>query len=239
MKAIVLLSGGMDSATCLAKMIHDYGKDQVMAVGFYYGQKHADNHKYAKKIAKYFGVKMINLKIDKNAFNGSNSVLLAKNKDAKIAHESYAEMQKEQRGTVNTYIPFRNGLMLAQTASLAYSQKARYVVYGAHKDDYAGDAYPDCSPAFYKSMNEAIYYGTGKKVKLLAPLINTDKAGTVKLGHKLGVPFEITRTCYEGKDISCGKCATCLDRIEAFKKNGLKDPVPYDIEIDWTDCKNV
>ena len=232
MKAIVLLSGGMDSATCLAKMVHEYGVNEVLAVGFKYGQKHEQNHKYARKIAEHFNVHMVDLTIDQQAFNGSTSALL--NDDVKVKHESYSKMLKEsETGVADTYVPFRNGLMLSQVAALAYSQGAKYIVYGAHKDDYAGNAYPECSPEFYEAMSNAIYLGTSHKVKVIAPLIHKDKAGVVALGHKLGVPFEFTRTCYEGKDVSCGKCATCLDRIEAFKKNGLVDPIPYAVKINW------
>lgn len=240
MKDIVLLSGGMDSATCLAYEIAQDGAENVMAVGFNYGQKHSASHKYSKKIADYFGVKMINLDIDPKTFTGSKSALLKQNEDVPVNHKSYADMQKENGNVpVDTYIPFRNGLMLSQASSLAFSLGANKVVYGAHRDDFAGDAYPDCSPAFYRSMNEAVLHGTGGKVHLDAPLITTDKAGAVSLGHDLDVPFELTRSCYEGKEKSCGECATCLDRIEAFKKNKLIDPIPYAVEIDWTSCKHV
>lgn len=238
MKAIVLLSGGMDSATCLAKMINLHGSKNVMAVGFNYGQKHSQSHKFSKAIASYFGVKLINLNIDPQTFTGSKSALLAQNPNTKIQHKTYAQIQKENGvGPVDTYIPFRNGLMLAQATSLAFSLGASTIVYGAHKDDFAGDAYPDCSPKFYKAMNSAIFNGTEGKVRLYAPLINIDKAQTVALGYKLGVPFNLTRSCYEGRKKSCGKCATCRDRIRAFKENKLIDPIPYDTEIDWTGCK--
>ena len=231
MKALVLLSGGMDSAVCLAQMVKKFGANNVLAVGFKYGQKHSKNHEYSKKIADYFNVKIVDLVIDKSAFKGSNSALL---NDHKIKHASYNQVLKESKdGVADTYVPFRNGLMLAQVAALAYSQKANYIVYGAHKDDYAGNAYPDTSPAFYKAMNEAINIGTNKQVKLLAPLIGLDKAGVVRLGTKLNVPFEWTRTCYEGEDVSCGECATCRDRINAFKQNKLVDPIPYAKNIMW------
>lgn len=238
MKDIVLLSGGMDSATCLAKMISLHGNKNVMAVGFNYGQKHSKSHNFAKAIAKHFGVKLINLDIDLRTFTGSKSSLLAQNPNIEIEHKTYAQMQEENgTGPVDTYVPFRNGLMLAQAASLAFSLGASTIVYGAHKDDCVGGAYPDCSPQFNKAMNLAILNGTDGKVKVYAPLINMDKAQTVALGYKLGVPFDLTRTCYEGRNKSCGKCATCQDRIRAFKKNQLIDPIPYQIAIDWRGCK--
>lgn len=232
MKAVVLLSGGMDSAVCLAKMVKEYGNNNVMAAGFRYGQKHQQNHHYAKKIANYFNVKMIDLDIDTRAFQGSNSTLL---NDKKIKHESYVQVLRDSdTGIADTYVPFRNGLMLSQVAALAYSQKADYIVYGAHKDDYAGNAYPDTSLAFYEVMSKAINIGTNGQITVIAPLIQLDKAGVVKLGTQLNVPFEYTRTCYEGKEVSCGQCATCLDRIKAFKANNLIDPIDYAINIDWS-----
>lgn len=232
MKAVVLLSGGMDSAVCLAKIIEEYGNNNVMAVGFRYGQKHQQNHYYAKKIADYFNIKMIDLDIDVRAFKGSDSTLL---NDKQIKHESYAQVLKDSdTGIADTYVPFRNGLMLAQVAALAYSQKAKFIVYGAHRDDYAGNAYPDTSPAFYEAMSKAINVGTNGQITVIAPLIQLDKAGVVKLGTQLNVPFEYTRTCYEGKEVSCGQCATCLDRIKAFKTNNLIDPIDYAINIDWS-----
>ena len=108
MEDIVLLSGGMDSATCLAEVIHEHGKENIIAVGFNYGQKHSVEHEYSKKIADYFGVKLINLDIDRKTFTGSKSALLAQNADINIAHKSYTEMKQENgNGPVDTYIPFR------------------------------------------------------------------------------------------------------------------------------------
>lgn len=232
MGQVVLLSGGMDSATCLALAVRKYGAEQVCALAFTYGQKHDLEIVNARQVAHFFDVKLVEAAIDRKIFTGSNSTLLKGNGD--IEEKSYAEIiQEKGTGIVDTYVPFRNGLMLSQAAALAYSIQLDEVAYGAHKDDAAGDVYPDCSPGFYQSMNAAVAAGTAGKVTLIAPLIELNKAGVVRLGRKLGVPFELTRSCYEGRKYACGKCGTCRDRIKAFRNNGLKDPIRYEKEPDW------
>lgn len=231
MGQVVLLSGGMDSAVCLALAIRKYGKKNVTALAFSYGQKHAMEIKNARNVANYFGVKIVVAKVDAQIFQGSNSTLLQGN--GPIEHKSYNEILKESgEGTVDTYVPFRNGLMLSQAAALAYSQGLAEVSYGAHADDAAGSAYPDCSPLFFESMAAAISAGTAGKVLLIAPLIENNKAGVVKIGTRLDVPFELTRSCYETGNVSCGECGTCRDRIRAFKENGLEDPIEYATKIE-------
>ena len=102
------------------------------------------------------------------------------------------------------------------------------VVYGAHKDDAAGSAYPDCSPVFNSMIGGAIYEGTGGAVALSAPFIGANKAYVVRKGLELDVPYEMTWSCYRGGDKPCGKCGTCIDRIKAFKENGKEDPLQYE-----------
>ena len=96
---------------------------------------------------------------------------------------------------------------------------------GAHADDAAGEAYPDCSPAFTEAMGDAVRIGTYGKVMLRAPFVRMGKAEVVRTGLALGVPYELTWSCYEGGDVPCGRCATCLDRRAAFAANGVEDPV--------------
>ena len=121
-------------------------------------------------------------------------------------------------------MPFRNGLFLSAAASLALSLDCGYIYYGAHSDDAAGNAYPDCTEHFYKSMGDAIFEGSGKECSLEAPFINHNKADVVKEGLQLGVPYHLTWSCYEGGDKPCGHCGTCIDRQAAFEANGVKDP---------------
>ena len=231
MKKVVLLSGGVDSTTCLSLAVARYGAHNVTALTFLYGQKHANELDNARNVAKFLDVELVEASVSPEIFKGSNSTLLQGNGD--ISHKSYAEIIEENgEGTVDTYVPFRNGLMLSQAAALAYSRGADEVWYGAHSDDAAGSAYPDCTPAFYEAMDEAIYQGTGHKVHLLAPLLNFNKAQVVAAGLKVDAPYGLTRSCYEGHEKACGLCATCIDRLNAFKINGIEDPIEYEVRGD-------
>ena len=157
-------------------------------------------------------------------FQYSDCSLLA-HSDKEIPEESYAEQIKKTNGSpVSTYVPFRNGLFLSSAASIALSKGCEVIYYGAHSDDAAGSAYPDCSDEFNKAMNEAIYLGSGKQLKIEAPFINKTKSQVVKIGLDLKVPYEYTWSCYEGADKPCGVCGTCIDRAKAFEANGVKDP---------------
>ena len=223
MKAVVLLSGGIDSTTCVAMAVHDYGAENVKALCLSYGQKHSKELESARKVAKHYGIQLIEESVD--CFKFSNCSLLEGRED--IDHESYAEQLAKLggEGTVSTYVPFRNGILLSIAVAYAYSIDADLVYYGAHADDAAGRAYPDCTPEFVDSMNNAIFWGTGKKVKIVAPLLMLNKAEVVKLGLKLHAPYELTWSCYEGGEEPCGKCGTCIDRIKAFEVNGIVDPI--------------
>ena len=227
MKAMVLLSGGVDSATCLGIAVDKYGKDNVIALSISYGQKHDKEIKASQDVAKYYGVEHLYLDLAK-IFQYSDCSLLS-HSDKEIPKEAYSEQIKKTEGTpVSTYVPFRNGLFLSSAASIALSKNCDVIYYGAHSDDSAGSAYPDCSDEFNKAINEAIYLGSGKKLKVVAPFINKTKAGVVKIGLDLKVPYEYTWSCYEGGDTPCGKCGTCIDRAEAFRLNGVKDPAIKD-----------
>ena len=157
-------------------------------------------------------------------FAFSNSSLL-KQSTEDVPTGSYKEQQDEHgEGPVSTYVPFRNGLFLSAAASLALSLDCGYIYYGAHADDAAGNAYPDCTETFYTSMGNAIFEGSGQECSLEAPFINCNKADVVREGLRLGVPYQLTWSCYEGGDHPCGHCGTCIDRQEAFRANGVEDP---------------
>jgi 7-cyano-7-deazaguanine synthase len=227
MKALVLFSGGLDSTTALALAISKYGKENVVALSVSYGQKHIKEIEASNKIARYYDVEHIFLDLAK-IFEYSNCSLLSQNSDIAIPEGEYAKQLQEQNGALSTYVPFRNGLFLSSAASIALSKDCDIIYYGAHADDAAGEAYPDCSEEFTKAINEAIYLGSGKKVSVVGPFVNMHKADIVKLGLELNVPYELTWSCYEGHDKACGKCGTCLDRIKAFEANGVKDPIEYE-----------
>lgn len=224
MKALVLSSGGVDSTTCLGLAIETYGKDNVVALAITYGQLHTKEVEAAEKIAAYYGVEFLTLDLAK-IFQYDTKCSLLKGSENEIPEESYAEQLKKTNGKpVSTYVPFRNGLFLSSAASIALSKDCSVIYYGAHSDDAAGNAYPDCSDAFNNAMRDAIFIGSGKQLTIEAPFVNCTKADVVREGLRLGVPYELTWSCYEGGDKPCGKCGTCLDRAAAFAANGVADP---------------
>ena len=182
MKALVLMSGGVDSSTALGMAVDRYGKENVIALSVSYGQKHDKEIRAAEAVTAHGGQK-----------------------------------------PVSTYVPFRNGLFLSSAASIALSRDCGVIIYGAHADDAAGAAYPDCSPVFNNAMNQAIWEGSGHQVRIEAPFVNMNKADIVKTGLELGVPYELTWSCYEGKDEPCGKCGTCIDRARCQWRRGSRD----------------
>lgn len=223
MKVLVLLSGGVDSATCLGMAVDKYGKENVFTLSVSYGQKHTKELEAARNIAAYYQVEFIYLDLAK-IFEYSDCSLL-EHSNQEIPKESYAQqIKKSNNKPVSTYVPFRNGLFLSSAASIALSKECSVIFYGAHSDDAAGNAYPDCSTAFNEAMNQAIYIGSGEQLQIEAPFVSWTKAEVVKRGLELKVPYELTWSCYEGGDTACGKCGTCIDRAAAFEKNGVNDP---------------
>ena len=220
MKALVLFSGGVDSTTCLATAIDRFGKNNVIALSIRYGQKHIKEIEASNKIARYYDVEHIELDLTE-IFKHSNSSLLSQsNRD--IPHESYADQLSKTNGSpVSTYVPFRNGLFLSCASSIALSKGCTRIYYGAHSDDAAGNAYPDCSKKFNDAISNAIFEGSGHQLFVVAPFVGLTKKEVVALGVKLHVPYQLTWSCYEGKDEPCKVCGTCRDRREAFLANGL------------------
>ncbi len=224
MKALILFSGGVDSTTALAIAIDKYGKENVIALSISYGQKHKKEIEAADNIVNYYQVEHICLDLAKIFAYSDCSLLEHSNKE--IPHEPYVkQLSKTDGEPVSTYVPFRNGLFLSAAASIALSRKCSVIYYGAHMDDAAGNAYPDCSDIFNKAMNQAIYEGSGHQLEINAPFVKMTKAQIVKIGLELKVPYELTWSCYEGNDKPCGMCGTCLDRQNAFLENGIIDPL--------------
>ncbi len=223
MRAMVLASGGVDSTTCLGLAAEKYGMENVTALSIFYGQKHNKEIEAADRIAAYYGVEHIRLDLEK-IFAYSNCSLLV-HSDQEIPEEEYSEQLKKTGGKpVSTYVPFRNGLFLSCAASIALSRDCQVIYYGAHSDDAAGNAYPDCSDAFNQAMGQAVWLGSGKQLKIEAPFVTWTKADVIRKGLELKVPYELTWSCYEGGEKPCGKCATCIDRARAFAANGVEDP---------------
>lgn len=224
MKALVLFSGGLDSTTCLALAIKKYGAENVIALSITYGQKHDKETKCAERIAEYYKVSL--KRLDLAAIFADSDCSLLSGSGKEIPKETYAEQLAGSDGKpVSTYVPFRNGLFLSSAASVALSNDCGVIYYGAHSDDAAGNAYPDCSTGFNNAMNQAIFIGSGEQLTIEAPFVELNKADVVRIGTELGVPFEMTWSCYEGGEKPCGVCGTCRDRAAAFAANGLVDPL--------------
>ena len=223
MKALVLFSGGLDSTTCLALAVERYGAENVLALSVSYGQKHTKELEAARAVAAYYGVRLQAL--DLAAIFADSDCSLLKGSSQEIPKESYAEQLSETDGApVSTYVPFRNGLFLSSAASVALSNGCSVIYYGAHADDAAGNAYPDCSQEFNDAINTAIFLGSGKQLRVEAPFVGKTKADVVAEGLRLNAPYHLTWSCYEGGERPCGLCGTCRDRAAAFAANGVSDP---------------
>ena len=213
----------MDSATCIALAVEKYGSDGDCALSVFYGQTLGKELEAAEKIADFYKVPLKKLDLAV-IFEGSDCSLL-EGSEKEIPLQSYAEQIAEAGGKpVSTYVPFRNGLFISAAASVALSHGCEVIYYGAHSDDAAGNAYPDCSESFNNAMNEAVYLGSGKQLKVVAPFVASNKAEVIKKGLELGVPYKLTWSCYAGGEKPCGVCGTCRDRIAAFAENGIVDP---------------
>jgi 7-cyano-7-deazaguanine synthase len=158
-------------------------------------------------------------------FVGSGSARISGDNEP-MPDKTYEELQ-ENEGMSPTYVPYRNGTMLSLATTFALSIGASEVWFGAHNEDAAGWAYPDCTPEFIGAQAAAMWIGSYHRVRLVTPLEWLDKAGVVLLGSSFGTPFELTHSCYRGERPSCGTCPTCIARLNAFRKVGLEDPIEY------------
>lgn len=238
-KSVVVFSGGADSTTVLAMALKKADNDpsRIVALTFTYGQKHSIELESAKIVAEHYGVELVTADLSQ-AFQFDKSCTLLKG-NGSIEHDVRYEDQSELKDykPIDTYVPFRNGIMLAYAAAVALSVGADVLYYGSHLDDSNNGAYPDSSPAFDKAMDEAIQLGTGGQVRVIGLLVDMTKEQVIQEGLRLGVPYEKTWTCYEptyiGQDgisdvySSCGTCPSCRKRIESFVNNGVKDPIHY------------
>lgn len=217
-KCVLVLSGGMDSTTLLYHLRAN-GYD-VHCLSVHYGQRHKIELERAEQICKDLGVshKIVDLGAVQTLLGGS-----ALTDGVDVPHGHYAEESMKQ-----TVVPNRNMILLALAIGWAASMKAPYVAYGAHAGDHA--IYPDCRPEFIDIMKEAALLCDWEKINLIAPFSNMTKGDIVAEGAKLGVPFELTWTCYEGNAETaehCGKCGSCTERKEAFQLAGVPDPTKY------------
>ncbi len=235
MKALVVLSGGLDSTVALAEAMEasDSNPEEIGAVTFTYGQKHTKEVEAAKQIANTYGIALHRVIDLPPIFGGTESVLVAENK-LEMPRASYEDMEDSDVGVSPTYVPYRNGNFLSMATTVALVEGAGEVWAGMHAEDAHNWAYPDCTPEFLGAMAGAIYVGSYHKVRLITPHMWRTKAEVVAKGIELGVPFGLTWSCYDGEEIACGTCPTCAGRIQAFIHNDCVDYIKYQIDIDWS-----
>jgi len=221
--AVVLVSGGMDSATALAMTIKE--GHRVIALTFDYGQRHRRELDAAASIAKHFRVADHRIVgIDLSAIGGSALT------DERIRVPEQRRIEEIGRGIPITYVPARNTIFLSYAIGLAEATAAKSIVIAANQVDYSG--YPDCRPEFYKAFQEVARLGTkrgveGDVIEIRTPLIRMSKADIVRRGGELGVPWELTWSCYLGGVKACGVCDSCQLRLKGFREAGVQDPLPY------------
>ena len=226
-KALVLLSGGIDSTTCAVLACKEFGPENVLALSLIYGQKHVKEIEAAKNVVQHLGIQEHIIHHLPDIFKGGGSTLI--DPDQPNPETSYDELSRTQ-GVSPTYVPFRNANMLSVATTISLVQGVDTIFYGPHAEDARNWAYPDCTPEFNGAMASAIYIGSYMKVRLVTPLQWFTKSEVIALGVKLGAPFELTWSCYNGFEKSCGVCPTCVGRLHAFKENGLIDPIDYEIK---------
>jgi len=219
-KAVVLFSGGLDSATALCWAI-DKGYD-CRALSFNYGQRHAKENASARRIAGLLKVPLCEIKLAFPWLSASSLV---------DAGQKLPDIKPSKIGNgakiPGTYVPGRNLVFASIGVSLADSIGAAAVVLGPNIVDYSG--YPDCRPGFYRALQKAVNEGTrsgveGERIKFLTPLIKLSKAEIIRLALKLGVPLKHTWSCYAGGSRPCGRCDSCKLRARGFREAGRKDP---------------
>lgn len=223
MKAVILLSGGLDSSTVLYQALGD-GVD-CYALSFDYQQRHRRELEAAAAIASTAGVKEHQvISFDLRLWGGSALT------DATIELPCDRSLAEMSQNIPSTYVPARNTIFLSFALAYGEAINAQLVYIGVNALDYSG--YPDCRPDYIQAMQEVFRLGTkqgreGEPIKILTPLINLKKTEIIQLGNNLGVPWEKTWSCYAGEEIACGVCDSCQLRLAAFEELGLKDPLPY------------
>lgn len=271
-KAFVLLSGGLDSTTCLMKAIYDYGQmgnpgdsiadiikrieynreaavmdhendpiSWVEAVSINYGQRHKKEMQFAKATCDSLGIKHTILNLQ-NILGGA----MLTDASIEIPNVSYDDLP---HGVSPTYVPFRNGTLLSLIT--AHAQKwvneqnqelteqgyvphdliSAGIYFGAHSEDAANWAYPDCTPEFIGAMANAIYIGSYQQIRLHTPIQWLMKHEIVSLGNSLGTDFASTWSCYKGESLHCGTCPTCRSRKQGFELAGIEDPTKYACDV--------
>lgn len=220
-RAVVCLSGGMDSAVCAMLAARDY---EAWALHFSYGQRtEAREYRSFIDICDRIGImRRMRLRLDLFRRIGGSALT----DEALPVPHANAEPEAIGAEIPVTYVPFRNANFLSAAVSWAEILGAPKIMIGAVEQD--GSGYPDCRPAFYAAFNELVRQGTKRgTIEVVTPLIRMRKAEIVNLGIGLGAPFDLTWSCYENSELACGACDSCVLRLRAFEAAGLTDPIPY------------
>jgi 7-cyano-7-deazaguanine synthase len=215
-KVVVIYSGGMDSFTVLNRALHD-GKE-VYALTFDYGQRHVKEIEYASTVCKSLNVnhKVIDISAINQLLAGSS---LTDDIDIPEGHYEAESMK-------STVVPNRNMILLSLAVGYAVSVGASQVYYGAHSGDHA--IYPDCRPEFVMKMNDVCKIANYESVEIFSPYLTVTKSDILTDGLKMGLKYDNTWTCYNGREQACGQCGACQERLEAFKDNNVTDPLNYE-----------
>lgn len=215
-KAVVVYSGGMDSLTVLHFAMQNH--KEVFPISFNYGQRHKKELDCAAKVCADQGLthKVVDITSIQELLGGS-----ALTDDIDVPEGHYADENMKK-----TVVPNRNMILISLAVGYAESLGAKVVYLGAHSGDHA--IYPDCRPEFIEAVKYAAEKGTYGGVSVYAPFISTDKEGILRVGHELGVNYADSWTCYKGLEKACGKCGSCVERLEAFANIGIEDPVEYE-----------
>ena len=223
-RAVVLLSGGLDSSTCLAVARADGYEPHCLSVD--YGQRHRGELRQARAVARALGAAGHRVvKVDLSAFGGSALT------DASIAVPKGRSARAMAADIPVTYVPARNTVMLALSLAFAETLGAEAIYVGVNAVDYSG--YPDCRPEFLRAFERLARLATkagvsGRPLAIRAPLLRLSKAGIVRLGTRLGVPYHLTQSCYDPvRGRACGRCDACQLRRKGFVEAGIPDPTPY------------
>lgn len=221
-RAVVLLSGGLDSTVTLGHAISE-GRD-VIPLTITYGQRHEREMMAAKDVVRFYGLdNHVLMDLDLSQLRSSSLI----SRDMEIPEGGTGEP-----GIPSTYVPARNMIFLSIASALAESESAEEVHIGANAVDYSG--YPDCRFEFIDAFNQMIRLGTkagveGRPVVIRSPLVHLSKAQIVTLGSRLGVPMHLTWSCYKGGERACGRCDSCLLRLKGFREAGLTDIIEYEV----------
>ena len=218
-KCLVILSGGMDSATVLAQVVSLHDSENTIALTFDYGQRHSKEMEAAKALARYYNVRHIIFSVDLTQIGGSSLT------DKSIAVPDFKKDENvwKKEKVALSYVPMRNTIFISIASAYAETLGCSEIYTGFNWIDSGG--YPDTRKSYVRAMNRVLSIGSRDHPRVIAPLIEMNKKQIVELGESLGVPWQFTYSCYEGKSVPCGRCNACIQRLKGFDAANIKDPL--------------